>query len=171
MKERKGDLFETVYEEGVDAICITTNGHYTTEGTGVMGGGCAGVCANKWPETNVRLGKCLKNLGTNVPFVIGALDADGNYIEPSLKMIKEKKFKTLIISFPTIDNLMDGAKLSLIENSARELKKFVERFGLRNVVCPRPGCGIGSLPWSEVKPVLESIFDDRFTVISFEHEE
>lgn len=171
MKERKGDLFETIYEEGVDAICITTNGHYTTEGTGVMGGGCAGVCAKRWPETNVRLGKCLKNLGTNVPFVIGALDVEGNYIEPSLKMIREKKFKTLIISFPTIDDLMEGAKLSLIENSAKELKNLMYRFELRNVILPRPGSGIGGLQWSDVKTVLEPLLDDRITVISFEHED
>lgn len=171
MKERKGDLFETIYEEGVEAICITTNGHYTTEGTGVMGGGCAGVCAKRWPETNVRLGKCLKNHGTNIPFVIGALDADGNYMEPSLKIIKDKKFKTLIISFPTIDNLMDGAKLDLIENSAKELKKMADRFELRHIVCPRQGVGIGGLAWADVKSVVEQYLDDRFTIISFPHEE
>jgi hypothetical protein len=171
MREQKADLFEMIYEEGVDAICITTNGHYTTEGLAVMGGGCAGVCAKRWPDTAVRLGKCLKNFGTNQPFVIGALDANGDYVEPNLRMIKEFKFKCLIFSFPTIDNLLDGAKLSLIKQSAEELKKLVERFGLRNVVVPRPGCGIGSLNYKDVKPILEDIFDDRFTIVSFDHED
>lgn len=171
MKELKADLFEMIYQEDVDAICITTNAHYTKEGIAAMGGGCAGVCARKWPETAVRLGKCLKNFMTNVPFVIGALDKDGNYIEPNLKMIKELKFKCLIFSFPTIDNLMDGAKLSLVKNSAQELKNLVDRFDLRGVVVPRPGVGIGGLNWQEVKAVLEPVFDDRFTVVSFDHEE
>ena len=45
MKERKADLFETIYEDDVDAICITTNGMYLENGA-AMGGGCAGVCAN-----------------------------------------------------------------------------------------------------------------------------
>jgi hypothetical protein len=171
MKERKADLFETIYENGVDAICITTNGMYLTDGTAAMGGGCARVCADRWPETSLRLGKCLKNRMENVPYVIGALDAEGDYIEPSLKIIKERKFKTLIFSFPTIDDLMTGAKLSLIQNSAKELKALVDRFELRNVVCPRPGVGIGGLSWGDVKPLLEEHMDDRFTIVSFEHEE
>lgn len=171
MKERKADLFETIYEDGVDAICITTNGMYCADGTAAMGGGCAGVCAKRWPETSVRLGKCLKNLASNVPFVIGALNADGEYIEPTLKMIKERKFKTLIFSFPTIDDLMTGAKLSLIKNSAKELKILVDRFELKGIMVPRPGCGIGSLSYKDVKPILEEIFDDRFTILSFTEEE
>lgn len=171
MKERKADLFETIYEDGVDAICITTNGMYLEDGRAAMGGGCAGVCAKRWPETSMRLGKCLKNFLTNVPFVIGALDKDGEYIEPTLKMIKERKFKTLILSFPTIDHLMDGAKLGLIKNSAKELKALADKFDLRGVVVPRPGVGIGGLSWGDVKPSLEEYFDDRFTIVSFEHEE
>jgi hypothetical protein len=171
MKERKADLFETIYEDGVDAICITTNGHYTTDGHAAMGGGCAGVCAKLWPETSLRLGTCLKNFMTNVPFVIGALDEDGEYIKPTLKLIKERKFKTLIFSFPTIDNLMDGAKLDLIRNSAKELKVLVDRFELRGVVVPRMGVGIGGLSWADVKPIAEEFFDDRFTVVSFAEEE
>jgi hypothetical protein len=170
VKECKADLFEAIYQDGVDAIGITTNGHYTTTGEAVMGGGCAGVCAKRWPQTCVRLGKCLKNHQANIPFVIGALDANGDYMEPSLKMIKEKKFKTLILSFPTIDNLMDGAKLSLIKQSAEELRKLADRFELRGIVLGRPGVGIGNLRWADVKPILEPILDDRFTIVSFEHE-
>ncbi len=171
MKEKKADLFETIYEEKVDAICITTNGQYTLDGRAAMGGGCAGVCAKRWPDTAVRLGKCLKNFGTNVPFVIGALDSKGNYIEPTLKIIKERKFKCLILSFPTINNLMDGANLDLVKRSAKELQILVERFDLRGVIVPRPGVGIGGLSWSDVKTVIEPFFDDRFTIVSFDHEE
>jgi hypothetical protein len=171
MKEIKGDLFEMIYEDGVDAICITTNGMWLTDGRAAMGGGCAGVCAKRWPETAVRLGKCLKNFLTNVPFVIGALDENGEYLEPNLKMIKEHKFKTLIISYPTIDDLMSGAKIDLIKNSAKEVKALADRFGLKGIVVPRPGVGIGGLTWGDVKSEIEPYMDDRFTVISFEHEE
>jgi hypothetical protein len=171
MKERKADLFKTIYEDGVDAICITTNGMYLKDGRAAMGGGCAKTCADFWPETSIRLGKCLKNFSTNVPFVIGALDKNGKYIEPNMKLIKEHKFKTLILSFPTIDNLIDGAKLDLILNSAKELKIMADRFDLRGIVIGRPGCGIGSLSYQDVKPILEKYFDDRFTIVSFEHED
>jgi len=135
-----------------------------------MGGGCAGVCAKLWPETSYRLGTCLKNFMTNVPFVIGALDEEGDYFKPTLKLIKERKFKTLIFSFPTIDDLMDGAKLDLIKNSAKELKILVDRFELRGIMVPRPGVGIGGLEWDDVKPILAEYMDDRFTIVSFDHE-
>ena len=171
MKERKADLFETIYEKETDAICITTNGQYTTDGQACMGGGCARVCADLWPETSLRLGKCLKNFNINVPYVIGAVNAEGNYLEPNLKIIKERKFKCLIFSFPTIDNLMDGAKLDLVRASAKELKVLVDRFDLRGVVCPRMGVGIGGLLWADVKPIAEEFMDDRFTIVSFDHEE
>lgn len=171
MKEKKADLFETIYDDDVDAICITTNGQYTTDGRAAMGGGCAGVCAKLWPETSYRLGKCLKNFMVNEVFVIGALNEDGIYLEPNLKMIKARKYKCLIFSFPTIDLLMDGAKLDLIKKSAKELKVLVDRFELKNVVIGRPGVGIGNLLWSDVKPIIEEFFDNRFTVVSFEHEE
>lgn len=171
MKERKADLFETIHEDGVDAICITTNGMWTTDGRAAMGGGCAGVCARRWPETSIRLGGLLKTFaGNNVPFVIGCLDADGKYIQPTKKMMDEKSYRTVIFSFPTIDNLMDGAKMSLVKRSAQELVKLVDKFGLKGVVVPRPGVGIGGLSWDEVKSVIEPIFDDRFTIVSFEHE-
>lgn len=171
MKELKADLFEVIYDKSVDAICITTNAHYTSDGRACMGGGCARVCADRWPETSFRLGTCLKNFGTNVPFVIGALDERAHYLEPKMKMIRDRKYKCLIFSFPTIDDLMDGAKLDLIRNSAKELRIMVDRFELRGVYVPRPGCGIGSLSYKDVKPILEKFFDDRFTVVSFPDEE
>jgi len=171
MKERKTDLFETIFEDDVDAICITTNGQYTLQGVAAMGGGCAGVCARRWPATAIRLGKMLKTFGTNIPFVIGALDADGNYIEPTREGIKNKEFKCLIFSFPTIHQIIQGSNLQLIKQSATILKDYVEQFSLKGVVCPRPGVGIGGLSWAEVKPEIETIFDDRFTIVSFDHEE
>ena len=129
------------------------------------------MCAKLWPETSYRLGKCLKNFMTNEPFVIGALNEDGIYLEPNLKMIKEHKFKCLIFSFPTIDLLMDGAKLDLIKKSAQSLKVLVDRFELKGVVIGRPGVGIGGLTWGDVKTEIEPFLDDRFTIVSFEHEE
>lgn len=172
MKERKTDLFKTIYENDVDAILITTNGQWTRQGLAAMGGGCAGVCAQRWPQTAQRLGKMLKTFGTNVPFVIGALDKEANYLDPNREMIRERKFKCLIMSFPTINQLQHGSNLQLIKQSAVILKDYADNFGLKGLVTGRPGCGIGGLNWhNEVKPALQEIFDDRFTIVSFEHEE
>jgi hypothetical protein len=171
MKERKANLFELTDEDDVDAICITTNGQYLMNGRAAMGGGCARVCADRWPETSLRLGKLLKQLGSNVPYVIGALDKDNNYLDPTRQMIKDKTFKCLIFSFPTINHLMDGANLQLIRQSATLLKDDCDQYGLTGIMVPRPGVGIGGLTWSDVKAAIAPILDDRFTVVSFDHEE
>lgn len=172
MKEIKKDLFECINDPFIKAICITTNSQFSEEGQALMTGGCALECAKRWPETSMRLGKCLKNFGTNIPFIIGTLDHKGNYVEPNLKMIKAEKYRCLIFSFPTIDNLIDGAKIDLIKRSAEEIKIFADRFQLMGVAMGRPGAGIGGLNWhKEVKPVLEKILDDRFTIVSFDYAE
>lgn len=171
MKEKKADLFAMAMEDGVDAICITTNGQYLSNGKAAMEGGCARVCADRWPETAFRLGKLLKQLGNNVPYVIGALDKDANYLEPTRQMIRDKSFKCLIFSFPTINKMMDGANLQLIKQSATLLKSDCDQYELSNIICPRQGTGIGGLHWADVKPEVEKILDDRFTIVSFENEE
>lgn len=172
MKEIKRDLFDCVSDISINAICITTNGMYLTDGRAAMGGGCAFECARRWPQTAFRLGKCLKNFKENIPFVIGAVDNIGNYLEPNMKMIRDRKYKCLIFSFPTIDDLMDGAKIELIKRSAEEMKKFADRFQLMGVAGVRFGSGIGGLDWyGGVKPVVENILDDRFTICCQENDE
>jgi hypothetical protein len=171
MKELKADLFELIYEDNVDTICITTNQQYTMQGIAAMGGGCAGVCAKRWPETAKNLGQKLKVFGVNVPFVIGAVNDVGNYLEPTREIIKNKRFKCLIFSFPTINDIIDGSNIQLIKQSTTILKDYADQFDLKGIILPRPGVGIGGLSWSEVKPAIEPILDDRFTIVSFAHEE
>jgi O-acetyl-ADP-ribose deacetylase (regulator of RNase III) len=171
MKEIKKDLFECALEEGVDAICITTNGHYTLTGEAVMGGGCAGEAARRWPECCTRLGKLLKSTKSNIPFVIAALDENGNYLEPSSELIKNKQYKCLVFSFPTINKLINGSNLQLIKQSTVLLVDYVNQYKLNNVILPRPGVGIGGLQWSEVKEIISPLLDDRFTIVSFTQEE
>lgn len=171
MKEIKKDLFECIYDNDVDAICITTNANYTMSGLACMGGGCAGVAARRWPDVPKRLGMLLKKFGSNIPFVIGAVDKDGKQLDLSPAMIKAKQFKCLLFSFPTINNLGDGSNLQLIKQSATCMVDYANQFALKQVILPRPGVGIGGLLWSDVKPAIEPILDDRFTIVSFDHEE
>jgi hypothetical protein len=168
MKEIKRDLFDCISDH--KAICITTNGQYEKD-KACMWGGCAKVCADRWPQTSTRLATCLKNFGTNVPFILGMLDKDLKYMEPNLKLIKADKYKCLIFSFPTIDDLMDGAKIELIKRSAEAMRAFADRFQLMNIASGRFGSGIGGLAWADVKPVVAPYLDDRFTIVSFPHEE
>jgi hypothetical protein len=171
MKELKKDLFKCIFDPDVEAICITTNGNFTRNGLAIMGGGCAKVAADKWPEVPKKLGKLLRQFGTNVPFVIGAVDKDANHINITRDMIRNKEFKCLIFSYPTINNLINGANLQLIKQSATIMVDYANQFELKNIVIGRMGVGIGGLLWADVKPEVENILDDRFTIVSFDHEE
>lgn len=171
MKEMKKDLFDCIFDEDVDAICITTNGHYTISGNAVMGGGCAGVAAKKWPEVSKRLGKMLKHFHTNIPFIIGAVNEKAEHIEPAAETIKNKEYKCLIFSFPTINNLMDGSNLELIKQSATIMIDYANQYGLKKIILGRPGVGIGGLIWADVKSAIEDILDDRFIIVSFDYED
>lgn len=172
MRELKKDLFEIMLEPEVDAICITTNGNYSRQGIAFMGGGCARIAAERWEKLPKNLGKCLRIHGNNIPFIIGAIDDDGNYLEPTHAMIKEKSCKALIFSFPTINNLSDGgANIDLIKRSAQLMVDYANSYSLNGIVLGRPGVGVGNLLWVDVKKEIENILDDRFIITSFENEE
>jgi hypothetical protein len=166
MKDQQQDLFNSIFDPTVDAICITTNGQYTEDGVAAMFGGCAGVCARKWPATAKRLGKLLRTVHQNIPFIIGALNKEGEYITPTNYSLHNKAFKCLIISFPTLNFLGELADLELIQTSAAQLKEIADRWQLKNILIPRPGCGIGGLDYyQQVQPVLSQYLDDRFTIV------
>ena len=171
MKEIKKDLFECIFEPEVDAICITTNGNYSTKGVAIMGGGCAGEAARRWPEMPIRLGKMLKSFMNNIPFVIGVVDENATALPLTKELIDSRQFKCLVFSFPTINDLIDGSNLELIKRSSALMMEYADQYKLKQIILPRPGVGIGGLKWATVKPEIEKILDDRFVIVSFDHEE
>lgn len=162
MKEARGDLWQLAADHTVDAVCITTNGFRTARGECVMGGGCALQARQRWPELPARLGALLAEHG-NRPF---RLPVAG--------------FHAPIVSFPTkpefaADGKTPGFKadsdLDLILASARALVEMADKFGWQNVLLPRPGVGLGRLSWERVRPLLEPLLDERFTLVGFDWEE
>lgn len=146
MKEIKGNLWDVPS----DAICITTNGTLRRDGSCVMGRGCAAEAKLYHPKIDFLLGAGIKKHGNCVLW-----------------------FKDLkIFSFPVKHNWWEKADIDLIVTSANQLKSSVDNLTsqgvkLENVVIPRPGCGNGQLKWTDVKPAIEDILDDRFSIITF----
>ncbi len=146
MKETEGDLFE----QKVDAVCITTNGFVKKNGEGVMGRGVALQAKQRWPKIAEALGQALELSGNHVQWLAEPEDYDTPYH---------------LVSFPVKENWMDKAKVRLIKRSINELLILVKRRGWLSVALPRPGCGNGGLDWKEVKPILASVLDDRFVIV------
>lgn len=141
MLETTGNLWTT----SADWRVITTNGDVKTNGACVMGRGCALEARERFPGIDHVLGRMITGLGNHVHIL-----------------------KAGLLSFPVKHHWRDPADVNLIRQSAIELLDLHNsgQIGGR-VLLPRPGCGNGGLNWTEVKPVLEAILDNRFNIITF----
>lgn len=141
MKEAKYNLWTFPAEYR----CITTNGIVKNNGELVMGAGIALEAKRRFPKLPMKLGEYVDEFG-NVPFVC---------------------FEENIITFPTKHHWKDPSDLDLIVSSAKLIVNRVNVYTIGSVALTRPGCGNGNMVWSEVKPLIEDILDNRFTVCSF----
>ena len=144
MKELTGNLFN--YIGLADAICITTNGFVKSNGECVMGKGCAKTVTELFPGIAKVLGDSIKS--------------DGNVVIP---LLSNYRFK--------IGDRVPGwaciADPKLIEKSAIQLVELADKSEWKSIILPRPGCGAGELNWSDIKPILDKHFDDRFFSTTF----
>lgn len=145
MKETTGNL----WDQEADALCITTNGAVTKDGHATMGAGCALEARSMFDGISKQLGGLIEELGNCVHVLPYA--HNGAYL----------------VSFPVKEHWRDLADFKLIEKSANELVRMADEYRWQSVVLPRPGCGNGHRRWDQVRPILEPILDDRFTVITF----
>jgi hypothetical protein len=146
------ELTVNLWSVSADLLVITTNGYVTKRGAAVMGRGCAKEAKDRYPDLPHKLGSFLERYG-NRAMLLGIYDGSE------------------LCSFPVKKHWRDYADLSLILRSTHQLLKIVDRYGYERVVLPRPGCGNGGLLWSAVKPVIDPLLDDRFTVVSYPGEE
>ena len=143
MNEIVGDLWDEHAQGAV--VAITTNGAVNRVGRAEMPRGCARQARDRYPSLLQTLGSLLKQHGNHV-FDLGHQ----------------------LVSFPVEEDPFQNPDLRLIEQSCCELVELVDYKGWQKVVVPRPGCGGGGLSWSDVRPILQKYFDDRFFVISME---
>lgn len=148
MREVAGDIWEA---HGLGHwIAITTNGIVNRQGKLVMGRGVALQAAKRFDWLPTHLGDRVRDAGNHV------------HAFPSIRLF----------SYPVKHHWKEGADLALIERSAKELVDFVTDLTARKVgpmihlVClVRPGCGSGGLEWSQIRPLLAPILDDRFIIV------
>ncbi len=128
----QGDLLK---QQDVDAIVNTVNC------VGVMGKGIALQFKKKWPNNFKAYAAACKNkevtLGQMFTFELGAL-ATPRYI----------------VNFPTKDHWRSSSKLEDIETGLQSLVKHIEKYDIRSIAIPPLGCGLGGLPWADVKTLI-----------------
>jgi O-acetyl-ADP-ribose deacetylase (regulator of RNase III) len=63
-----------------------------------------------------------------------------------------------ILSFATKDHWHEPSQIKWIEWGLNTLCPLLERRGIKSVAVPALGCGLGSLKWEEVRPLMEQAF-------------
>ena len=190
MIELTGDIFKIAFREygTYDAFLVTTNGFWNAKGEAVMGAGVARTMKERYPDIPKTLGTFLRenhkrmkdDAGAkerepwNVPYCIGKGVRGVNIFsfptKPTFIYRKEDALDCYTYEFDR-ENRLPGWKgkgsLSLIERSAQLFHAWVESAPLifKHIILTRPGCGNGQLSWSEVKPVLDKYFDERYTLV------
>ncbi len=138
-------------------LCVTTNGEIKkSDGKAVMGAGIAREARDRYKGVDQVLAQKLR-----VSY---------------LRDLPELGAKARLLSFPTKHKWKENSSLTLIEESARELKaQFLrakahycsEGMNPPLIVVPRPGCNNGKLNWFNVRNSIAPIFDaDEFLRIS-----
>ena len=137
-------------DKNANVVCVTTNNMIKRNGEAVMGAGIA-KSVNERFHVGYKLANHLR--------VNGNTCADlGEY--------SYQNSTYHIVSFPTKDNWRDKSIIDLIIKSANDLVLMMNAHGWQHCYMRPPGCGCGGLNWGQdVKPLLDPILDDRFTVI------
>jgi hypothetical protein len=115
---------------------IPTNGVVKKNGENVMGAGLAKQASVLYPELAKKL--------------CDAISLGGNHVYP----FPEHE----LYSFPTKHHFSEMSDINLMIRSARQLKRLAQNHysnSLGSIHIPKVGCGLGSLDWKVVKPLLE----------------
>jgi hypothetical protein len=145
------EAFGNLWQYPAEARAITTNSTVRMDGTAVMGAGCAKEARDDYPGIDTRLGKLLAKHGNHVFLLDDHAQTNG-----------------WLFSYPVKDHWREKATYIQVRQSAEELVTIVTALDINRIAIPRPGCGNGGLKWQLAGPMLATILDDRFHVITFE---
>ena len=132
-----------------DAICFTSNGTIKKNGSLIMGAGNAKQFRDRFKNLDKLAGeKITKN---------------GNHCQIIQSYKRGVEFLH-VLAFPSKHNPWEDSDIELIRSSAKRIVKLADQYGWKKVFIPAPGVSHGNLRWADVRPVLEELLDDRFTI-------
>ena len=70
-----------------------------------------------------------------------------------------------IVHFPTKRHWRDRSTIGDIEAGLHDLAAVVERYGIRSIVIPPLGCGLGGLDWRAVRPLVTACLSGTLATV------
>jgi O-acetyl-ADP-ribose deacetylase (regulator of RNase III) len=132
---RKGDLFESGCQALVNPVnCV-----------GVMGGGLALEFKTRFPQMFVEYKLACR---------------DGNLRPGTLHVWKDGG--PYVINFPTKDDWRNPSKMEYVCEGLEALDAVLRDRDIRSVAIPALGCGLGGLPWDEVRKAVTEFADRKW---------
>lgn len=139
MVEERQDL-DLFNAQGFDALVNPVNCK------GVMGKGIALEFKKRFPES-YKVYRDVCERGELKPGMV--LFVPGQKGEPN------------VLHFPTKNHWRSPSRLEWIEIGLGYLKRNYQEWGLKNIVMPQIGCGLGGLDWQDVGALVQAAFADE----------
>lgn len=183
MKEQDGNIWDYI-EIPNNAICVTTNGCVDKFGEAIMGAGVAWQAKKKFPGLAQRLGLFLqmnaerfgrkKEEYWNIPYLIWQKPIIFSFPTKPASVQSTVTNTHLLEQYrhippkKTIQGWKSQSTLDIIERSAKHLSSIIDQYPvIKQVVLPRPGCGLGGLSWTMVQASLKPILNEKFLVLDY----
>lgn len=130
--EKTGDMFESEAEALVNTVnCV-----------GVMGRGVALQFKLRYPDNYVAYKKA----------------CDQGLVRPGKVFVFDRGSDACprwIINFPTKRHWRGASRIEDIQSGLDDLVHQIRALGIKSIVLPPLGCGLGGLKWSEVGPLIK----------------
>lgn len=139
IEHRSGDIFESGAEALVNPVnCV-----------GISGNGLALGFKRRFPDNHEMYAHYCKHrlLAPGHAFVVDRINPP-----------------KWIINVATKDHWSSRSRLQHIEEGAESIRSLVHNSGIKSIAIPALGCGLGSLNWKHVLPLLEYAFSGLMDV-------
>jgi O-acetyl-ADP-ribose deacetylase (regulator of RNase III) len=133
----------SLFDSGADALVNTINCF------GVMGAGLALQFKLRYPQ----MLECYRTACHRRTIQIGKM-----WLWPPGH--RPGQGSPLIIGFPTKFNWKYPSKVEYLEAGLADLVKSIDDWKIASIAIPPLGCGMGGLPWNDVRPLIENTLSD-----------
>jgi len=117
---------------------------------GIAGAGLAKQWALQYPDENRLYAIVCKHKRFKIGEVLPVISAPSR----------------LFLCFPTKIVPRNRSELAWIEDGLSDLRRLIPTLWIGSLALPALGCGLGGLPWKDVRPLIERHLGDLNTVVN-----